>query len=67
MISPKDSRGRTPIPQSGGGYSGNILRSNDFGALQKNFVVKNFGLAYPNLVIVINNNILLLFIVIFTI
>ena len=47
MISPKDGRGRTPIPQSGGGYSGNILRSNNFGELQKNFVVKNFSLTYP--------------------
>ena len=47
IISPEDSRGRTPIPQSGGGYSGNILRSNDFGELQKIFVVKNFSLTYP--------------------
>lgn len=35
ILSPEDSRGRTPIPQSGGGYSGNILRSNNFGELQK--------------------------------
>ena len=58
MISPKDGRGRTPIPQSGGGYSGNILHSNNFGELQKKFCGEKFQLDIS--VLATNNPLLLL-------
>ena len=52
--------GVAPQSRKAGGDSGNILRSDKRGELQKIFVVKNFSLTYPNLVLATNNPLLLL-------